>query len=194
MGKLKGKVAFVTGAARGMGRSHALRLAREGADIIALDICEQIPSVPYAMPDKAELAETATMVDAQGQRVVALQGDVRELPAIEDLLGDAVAQLGRLDIVVANAGIVSFGGTRDLDPHARRDGIDVNQPGVGNPCRAAIPHILAHDVGGSLVLISSTVALHGTAGAPHYVTAKTGLIGMMRSLALELGPMGIRVN
>ena len=194
MGKLEGKVAFVTGAARGMGRSHAVRLAREGADVIAIDICEQVPTVAYLMPGEADLAETANMVQALGRRVVARRGDVRELASLEQLLDDAVAELGRLDIVVANAGIATYGTAHGLEPKAWQELIDINQTGVWKTCRAAIPHLVRHGEGGSLVLISSTVGLHGAIGAPHYITAKTGLVGLMRALALELGPMGIQVN
>ncbi len=194
MGNLDGKVAFVTGAARGMGRSHAVRLARDGADVIAIDICEQIPSVPYEMSSEADLAETARLVKEQGRRVFTKQADVRDLAQLESAVGEGVAELGRLDIVVANAGIATFGTSQELDRQTWQDVIDTNLTGVWQTTRAAVPHLLEHGEGGSIVLISSEVALNPAPGAVHYISAKTGVVGVMRVLGLELGPQNIRVN
>jgi (+)-trans-carveol dehydrogenase len=192
-GLLAGKVAFVTGAARGQGRSHALRLAGEGADIIALDLCQQIGSVPYPMGTRAELAETVAAVERLDRRALAVEADVRDLDAVQAGLDAAVAQLGRLDIVCANAGIVSYGMTGELSPQAWRDVLDVNLTGVWHTARAAAGHLAAAG-GGTIILTSSVGGLRGLPALAHYVAAKHGVIGLMRTLALELGADHIRVN
>lgn len=193
-GRVAGKVAFVTGAARGQGRSHAIRLAEEGADIIALDVCRQIDSVPYPMAGRADLAETVAAVERLDRRVVSIEADVRDLDAVQAGLDAAVAQLGRLDIVCANAGIVSYGMSGELSPQAWRDVLDVNLTGVWHTARAAASHLITTGDGGTIVLISSVAGLKGMPIMAHYVSAKHGLIGLMRTLALELGGHGIRVN
>jgi (+)-trans-carveol dehydrogenase len=192
-GRLAGKVAFVTGAARGQGRSHALRLAGEGADIVALDACRQLASVPYPMATPADLKETVAAVERLGRRAVALEVDVRDHDAMRSGLDDAVARLGRLDVVCANAGIVSYGMTEELEPAAWRDLLDVNLTGVWLTVKVAVPHLLVAG-GGSIVLVSSTAGFHGLAALGHYTAAKHGVLGLTKSLALELGPRGIRVN
>lgn len=159
MGKLDGKVAFITGAARGQGRSHAIRLAQEGANIIAVDICWQIDTVPYPMSTPDDLAETVKEVEALDRRIVATQADLRDYGALRAALDDGAAQLGGLDIVAANAGIFSFGRAEDLSEQDWQDMIDINLTGVWHAAKAAIPHIRAGGHGGSIVLTSSTAGL-----------------------------------
>jgi len=192
--KLEGKVALVTGAARGQGRSHALRLAAEGADIIALDICRQVDSVPYAMSTPEDLSETEAQVTALDRRVVTGQVDVRDQPAMKAFVDKGVAELGRLDVVAANAGISSFGELHEMSEQTWRDMIDTNLTGVWNTVRVAVPHMLAGGRGGAIVITSSAAGLRPLHNIGHYVAAKHGLVGLMRALALELGPHEIRVN
>jgi (+)-trans-carveol dehydrogenase len=193
-GRAEGKVAFITGAGRGQGRSHAVRLAQEGADIIALDICHDVAgALPMATP--ADLAETVKLVEALDRRIVAAQADVRDMDAVKAVVDDGVAQLGRLDIVVANAGIASIGGpVESMAPDNWRDTIDINLTGLWHTARAGIPHLIAGGRGGSIVLTSSIGGMHALPNMSHYVSAKHGVIGLMRSLAVELGQHGIRVN
>ena len=193
-GRLEGKVAFITGAARGQGRSHAIRLAQEGADIIAIDVCAQIESVPYAMATPADMAETVKEVEALDRRIVATQADVRDFATVKKALDEGVAQLGRLDIVSANAGICSFGSADELTEQAWRDMIDTNLTGVWHTAKAAIPHLKAGGRGGSIILTSSTAGLMALSNMAHYVSAKHGVVGLMKTLALELAPDMIRVN
>jgi SDR family mycofactocin-dependent oxidoreductase len=193
-GKLEGKVAFITGAARGQGRSHAITLAREGADIIAVDICAQIGSVPYPMATPEDLAQTVKEVETLDRRIVATDVDVRDYDALKQALDDGVAQLGRLDIVSANAGIVSYGRVEELPEQTWRDVIDVNLTGEWHTAKAAIPHLRAGRHGGSIILTSSDAGLKALQNLAHYVAAKHGVIGLMRTLALELAADFIRVN
>ena len=194
MGKLDGKVAFITGAARGQGRSHALRLAQEGADIIAVDICAQVDSVGYPLATPDDLAETVRQVEALDRRIVATQADVRDTAALKQAVDEGVAQLGRLDIVLANAGIASFGPVGDLTDELWDDMIDINLTGVFKTVRAALPHLRAHGEGGAIVITSSTAGIKGMANLAHYVSAKHGVVGLMKTLANELAPDMIRVN
>jgi (+)-trans-carveol dehydrogenase len=180
MARLEGKVAFITGAARGQGRSHAVRLAEEGADIIAVDI-----------GSPTDLAQTVKEVEALDRRIVASQADVRDYGGLTAALDDGVARLGRLDIVVANAGIVSFGTAEELTEQAWRDVIDVNLTGVWHTVKAAIPHLRAAG-GGSIIIIGT--GLKGKPSLGHYAAAKHGVVGLMQSLANELAPDMIRVN
>jgi SDR family mycofactocin-dependent oxidoreductase len=196
MGKLDGKVAFITGAARGQGRSHALRLAQEGADIIAVDICAQIPSVPYPMSTPADLDQTVKEVEAEGRRVVARQVDVRDSSALREAFEDGVAELGAVSIVLANAGIGPMSpqpSDQDWD-----DAIAVDLGGVYRTVRVAIPSMIEQARGGAIVLTSSTSGLVGVAsndpGLLGYTAAKHGVIGLMRSWANYLAPHSIRVN
>jgi (+)-trans-carveol dehydrogenase len=191
MGRVDGKVAFVTGAARGQGRSHALRLAAEGADIIAIDVCAQVASVPYSMATPEDLKETVDAVEALDRRIVARQADVRDYDGLKAALDAGVAELGRLDIVCANAGIGSFAPAAELPEEIWREVIDINLTGVWNTCKAAIAHIAD---GGSLVLTSSAAGLKGMPNIAHYAAAKHGVVGLMRTLAQELAPRMIRVN
>jgi (+)-trans-carveol dehydrogenase len=192
-GRVTGKVAFITGAARGQGRSHAIRLAQEGADIIAVDLCGQIGTVPYPMATEADLAETVSEVEALDRRIVATQADVRDYGAVKAALDDGVAQLGRLDIVSANAGIFGFSTLEDMDETTWQDMIDVNLTGVWHAAKAAISHLRAAG-GGSVILTSSTAGLKAIPNTGHYNAAKHGVVGLMRTLAAELAQDRIRVN
>jgi (+)-trans-carveol dehydrogenase len=193
-GRVEGKVAFITGAARGQGRSHAVRLAQEGADIIAVDLCAQVDTVPFPMATPEDLAETVKEVEALDRRIVATQADVRDYATLKAALDDGVAQLGHLDIVSANAGIASYGRLEDMDDRTWQDVIDTNLTGVWHAAKAAIPHVKAGGHGGSIVLTSSDAGLFAMENIGHYVAAKHGVIGLMRTLALELAPDFIRVN
>ncbi|GAA3635227.1 mycofactocin-coupled SDR family oxidoreductase [Microbacterium awajiense] len=193
MGKLDGKVAFITGAARGQGRAHALRLAQEGADIIAVDLARQIDTVPYAMATPDDLAETVRQVEALDRRIVARQADVRDYDGLKEAVDAGVAELGRIDIVSANAGIFSSAVAEELTDEAWNDMIAVNLTGVWHTAKAAIPHLRAAG-GGSIVITSSTAGLKGHANFVHYVASKHGVVGIMRSLANELAADNIRVN
>lgn len=194
-GRVEGKVAFITGAARGQGRSHALRLAEEGADIIAIDICEPIPSVRYKSATEEDLAETVRQVEGLGRKIVASKADVRDYAAIEAAVNDGVAQFGRLDIVCANAGIMVFSHpTHETPAGDWADTIGINLTGVWHTVKAAIPHIIAGGRGGSIIMTSSVT---GTKSAPNlapYNAAKHGVIGLMKTVANELGPQLIRCN
>jgi (+)-trans-carveol dehydrogenase len=193
-GRVAGKVAFITGAARGQGRSHAIRLAEEGADIIAVDVCEEVPTVPYPGATPADLAETARQVEALDRRIIARQADVRDYAGLKAALDDGVAELGRLDIVCANAGIFSHAPTVELTEEQWGTMIDINLSGVWRTCKAAAPHLIEGGNGGSVIITSSVAGLKGQPQFGHYVAAKHGLVGLMRTLALELAPHSIRVN
>ena len=194
MGRVEGKVAFVTGAARGQGRSHALRLAQEGADIIAVDICSQVDTVRYPMATPQDLEQTVKDVEALDRRIVAVEADVRNLAALKAAVDGGVAELGRLDIVCGNAGIAGFGRADELTDQEWGDMIDINLTGVWHTVRAAIPHLKAGGNGGSIILTSSTAGLMAMENLAHYIAAKHGVVGLMRALALELAPDMIRVN
>ncbi|MBO0680456.1 mycofactocin-coupled SDR family oxidoreductase [Mycolicibacterium sp. S2-37] len=195
-GRVEGKVAFITGAARGQGRSHAVRLAEEGADIIAVDVCRQISSesqIPAATPD--DLAETADLVKGLNRRIVTAEVDVRDFDALKAVVDGGVEQLGRLDIIVANAGIGNGGQTLDKTSEADwTDMIDVNLSGVWKSVKAAVPHMISGGNGGSIILTSSVGGLKPYAHTGHYIAAKHGVIGLMRTFAVELGAQSIRVN
>jgi SDR family mycofactocin-dependent oxidoreductase len=195
-GRLEGKVALVSGGARGQGRSHALRLAEEGADIITFDICESVESVPYDGPSEQDLAETVRQVEALDRRIVATRADVRDFSAVKAVVDDGVTQLGgRLDVVAANAGIFTFGNLATDTPETEWDNVlDINLKGVWHTAKAAAPHMIAAGNGGSIALTSSTAGLKGTQNVSAYTASKHAVVGLMRTLALELGPHGIRVN
>jgi SDR family mycofactocin-dependent oxidoreductase len=194
MGVLEGKVAFVTGAARGQGRSHAVRMAQEGADIVAVDLCKQIDSVPYAMATPDDLAETVRQVEALDRRIVATEADVRDSEGLRTALDDGVAQLGKLDIVAANAGIASFAPADEMTDEMWDDMIATNLTGVFRTARAAMPHLKANPDGGAMVITSSTAGIMGMENLAHYVSAKHGVVGLMKVLAKELAPHRVRVN
>ncbi len=195
MGRVDGKVAFVTGAARGQGRSHAVRLAEEGADIIAIDLCAEVEGMGYPPATAEDLAETVGRVEALDRRIVATQADVRDYDGLRRALDDGVAQLGRLDIVAANAGIGSLPyAAQDITDDIWQDMIDVNLTGVWHTTKAATPHLIDGGNGGAIVITSSAAGLKGYANVAHYSSAKHGLVGLMRTLAAELGPHNIRVT
>jgi SDR family mycofactocin-dependent oxidoreductase len=195
-GKLEGKVAFITGAARGQGRSHAVTLAREGADIIAVDVCKPVSGtdlIPASTPD--DLAQTAELVKGQGRRIVTAEVDVRDFDALAAAVDNGVEQLGRLDVIAANAGIGNGGETLDKTSEEDwRTMIDINLGGVWKAVKAGVPHILAGGRGGSIILTSSVGGLKAYPNTGHYVAAKHGVVGLMRAFAVELGQHNIRVN
>ncbi|REE02923.1 mycofactocin-coupled SDR family oxidoreductase [Citricoccus nitrophenolicus] len=196
VGRLEGKVALISGGARGQGRSHAVRLAEEGADIITFDVCGPIDGVPYPAPNQADLDETVRQVEALDRRIVARQADVRDYAAVKAVVDEGVAELGgRLDIVSASAGIFTFGPLAAETTEEDWDTmLDINLKGVWQTVKAATPHMIAADNGGSVVLTSSTAGIKGTYGVAAYTAAKHGVVGLMKTLALELGPQNIRVN
>ena len=195
MGRMDGKVAFITGAARGQGRAHAVRLAQEGADIVVTDLAGPVETVTYTPATSDDLAETAKEVEALGRRVISFEADVRDHDALRAGLDAAVAELGGLDVVVANAGIINaVRPSWELDEADWQTMIDINLSGVWHTTKAAIPHLIERGPGGSLVLISSTAGLRGIPGIAHYNAAKHGVLGLSRTLANELAPHRIRVN
>jgi (+)-trans-carveol dehydrogenase len=194
MARLDGKVALISGGARGQGRSHALRLAEEGADIVTFDLCEQIESVPYGMSSEEDLNETVRMVEDLDQRIVARKADVRDLGQVESVVEEGISEFGHIDIVCANAGIFSAAPAWELTEEQWQDMIDTNLTGVWRTCKAVIPHMIEHGEGGSIIITNSASGMMGLPGQAHYVSAKHGLVGLMKSLANELGPHMIRVN
>ena len=192
-GRVEGKVAFVTGAARGQGRSHAIRLAEEGADVIAVDVCADYASVSYAMATEGDLAETVKQVEALDRRIVATVADVRDAAALKQAVDDGVAQLGRLDIVSANAGICTVQSWDEVTPRVWQDTLDTNLTGVWNTMVVAVPHLIAAG-GGSIICTSSTAGIKGLPFLAPYVAAKHGVVGIARTMANELAQHKIRVN
>jgi SDR family mycofactocin-dependent oxidoreductase len=192
-GRVAGKVAFITGAGRGQGRSHAIRLAEEGADIIAVDICRDYDTVAYPMATEADLAETVKAVEALDRRIVAAQADVRDAAGLKAAVDDGVAQLGRLDIVSANAGICTIQPWDEVTPAAWQDTLDTNLTGVWNTMVVSVPHLIAAG-GGSIICTSSTAGIKGLPYLAPYVAAKHGVVGIARSMANELAAHRIRVN
>jgi len=197
VGSLEGRVALITGAARGMGRAHAVKLAGEGADVIAVDICAGFESTDYPGATTDDLAETGRLVESQGRRILVGQVDVRDFEAMQAVVGEGVREFGRLDIVVANAGIIRV--TDDEDRQQTfRDIVDVNLVGAWNTVDAAIPALIAGGRGGSIVLTSSTQGIKalGTdrAGPQAYAASKRALVALMQGWATQLAPHWIRVN
>jgi SDR family mycofactocin-dependent oxidoreductase len=198
MSRFSGKVAVVTGSGRGQGRNHAIRLAAEGAYVVALDICHDIDSVAYDMATRADLEETARLVRQHGRNVITAEVDVRDAAAVAGAVVDAAQQLGGIDIVLANAGIGLM--KANLDPaRAFRDQLDVNLVGVWNTVQAAAPLMIEQRRGGAIVLTSSAFGLtgrggDGAGGNDGYVASKHGVVGLMRTFANWLAPHGIRVN
>ena len=198
MSRLEGKVAFISGVARGQGRSHAIRMAEEGAHIIGFDICDQIDSVAYAMPTIDDLHETARLVESGGGRILAAEADVRDEDSVQAVLDKGLAEFGRLDIVVANAGIMPVLGPKANTLQAWKDAIDVLLTGVYITVAAGIPKIVDGGRGGSVIITSSTAGLKslvsGSAGSFGYGAAKHGVVGLMRGFATTYAAQGIRVN
>jgi SDR family mycofactocin-dependent oxidoreductase len=200
-GRVEGKVAFITGAARGQGRSHAVALAREGADIVALDIAAQIPSVPYPMSTEADLDETVRLVEEAGGRALPVTADVRDIHAMDQAVKAARAEFGHIDIVLANAGVLHISdGSESLDESAERwaDAVGVMLTGVFNTLRVVHQPMIEQGRGGAIVITSSTAGLSGmhdgTGGIAAYTASKHGVVGLMRGYAKLLGPHNIRVN
>ena len=193
MGRVEGKVAFVTGAARGQGRAHALRLAEEGADIIAVDLCDQIGSVPYAMANTGDLEETVREIEALDRRIVTRKADVRNADAVQSALAAGESELGPVDILVANAGIFSTEPSETMTRQTWHDMIDTNLTGVWNACQAVLPGMKERQ-SGSMILTSSTAGVKGFPTLAHYTAAKHGVVGLMKALAGEFGQFNIRVN
>lgn len=194
MGRLDGKVAFITGAARGQGRAHAIRMAEEGASIIAVDICEQIDTVSYELSTMEELQETAKLVEDTDQRIVVAKADVRDRASLQAALDKGLAEFGRLDIVSANAGIWSSAAFVDLEDDMYQDMIDVQMKGPWNTCKVTVPKLIEQDQGGSVIITSSVAGKKGFPHQSHYNMAKGAAIMLMRTLANELAPNSIRVN
>jgi SDR family mycofactocin-dependent oxidoreductase len=195
MARLSGHVALVTGAGRGQGRSHCIRLAEEGADIIAVDICASIGNgIPYEMATPAELEETATLVRATGQRCHARAADVRSIDDLRAAVDAGISELGALTTVVANAGVISSGNSWELSEDEWNTVIAVNLTGVWNTTRATIPGLIEAGNGGSIVIISSAAGIRGHVPYAHYVASKHGGVGLMKALSNELAEYSIRVN
>lgn len=195
MGRMRDKVVLITGAARGQGRAHAVRLAEEGADIIALDLCAQASTVTYPMSTKQDLDETAGLVEGLGRRVVARVADVRDQAALDAAVRDGVAELGRLDGLALNAGIAEVGReTWEFSDEQWQETIDINLTGVWRSAKAAVPTMIACGNGGSIAITSSYAGLNGVRNSAAYVSSKHGVVGLMRTMANELGDHRIRVN
>jgi SDR family mycofactocin-dependent oxidoreductase len=198
MGRFDGKVAFITGAARGQGRSHAVRFAEEGADVIALDICAPIDTVSYPLATAEDLVETVGRVEELGRRMVAAEADVRDHNAVKAAFGKGLAELGRVDFVIANAGIGAIGFDEPDPVRSFLDAIHVNLLGTWNTVRVALPTLVEQGQGGSIVIISSTAGLKGIGGVggggEGYTASKHGVVGLMRSFATNYAQHNIRVN
>jgi SDR family mycofactocin-dependent oxidoreductase len=194
LGRLNGKVALVSGAARGQGRSHAIRLAQEGADIVAFDLCEDFSTVDYGMATEADLNETVLAVEALDRRILAEKMDVRDSVGLRRLVESASAAFGRLDIVVANAGILQIAPFTEVSDELWDDVIGTNLTGVFKTVRAALPVILEGGRGGAVVLIASTAGVKGHANTAPYSAAKHGVVALTRVLANEYGRHWIRTN
>ena len=193
MGKLDGKVALITGGARGQGRSHALTLAREGADIVICDIASQIETVPYHMATEDQLTETVRLVEDLDRRCVAVKADVRDPSQVQSVVDRAINEFGKIDILSANAGIFSFSTIAEMSDQMWHDMIDTNLTGVFNSMRAVVPHMVRQGYG-RIVATSSVAGRMGFANIAHYVSAKWGVIGLVKSLAQEVAANGITVN
>ena len=188
-------MAYITGAARGQGRAHAVRLASEGADIVAIDVCGPVTdTVTYPMPTSEDLAETVRLVEQSGRKVLAREVDIRDLAAQQQVVADAIEQFGRLDIVVANAGILSWGRMFEMSEEQWDTVIDVNPNGTWRTVRAAVPAMIEAGNGGSIIIVSSSAGTKATPGNGHYSASKHGLVAITNALAIEVGEFGIRVN
>lgn len=193
-GRLRGRVAMITGAARGQGRAHAVRFAEEGADLTLLDVCGPVAELGYPPATSDDLDETVALAEEAGARVVARRADVRDLDDVQAAVTDGVRALGRLDVVVANAGISDWGRLWEITPEQWRTMLDVNLTGVWHTLRAAVPPMIEADRGGSIITISSVAGTKPLPGQSHYSAAKHGIVGLSGTAALELAPYRIRVN
>ena len=195
MGRLDGKVVLISGVARSQGRSHALRFAEEGADVIGFDVLDEIKGSPSAPATQADMDETVRQVEALDRRIIATKADVRDWAAVKAAVDDGVAQLGRLDVVLGNAGVFTAPSlAEDMEDDIFLDTLDINVAGVWRTAKAAIPHLKKNAHGGSIIMTSSVAGLMGYPNFAHYVASKHAVVGLMRTLALELAPHGIRVN
>jgi len=194
MGRVEGKVAFISGAARGQGRSHAIALAREGANIIATDLCAPVASAPYDMGTREDLDETVRLVEEAGGKIVARVADVRDLEAMTAAVDEGVEAFGRLDIILGNAGVCTYGDVATMDEAKWQEMIDIDLTGVWKTVRAGVQHMIDAGNGGAIVLTSSTAGLRNLNQIGHYVAAKHGVTGLAKALANELAPHNIRVN
>lgn len=194
MGRVDGKVAFITGAGRGQGRSHAVTLAQEGASIIAVDVCHDVEGIAMPLATPEDLQQTVEEVEAAGGKIVAREADVRDLATLEAALDEGIAAFGPPDVVVANAGVAAYKDFPALTESVWKTTLDVNLTGVYRTVKAALPSMVEAGKGGSIIIISSGTAFRGGGLLTDYATSKGGLVGLMRSLALELGPHWIRVN
>ncbi|MET0899270.1 MAG: mycofactocin-coupled SDR family oxidoreductase [Mycobacterium sp.] len=194
-GPLDGRVAFVTGAARGQGRAHAVRLATEGADIVAIDICGPVSdTITYPSATSDELAETVRLVEETGRKILAREVDVRDLAAQQQVVADAIEQFGRLDVLVVNAGVLSWGRMFEMSEEQWDTVIATNLSGAWRTVRAAVPAMIEAGNGGSIIMVSSSAGLKATPGNGHYSASKHGVVAITNALALEVGEFGIRVN
>ena len=193
---LSGKVAFITGAARGQGRNHAVRLAREGASIIAIDACGAVASAnTYPAATEEDLAATVSLVEAEGQKIIARRADVRDSAALEQIVADGVAEFGgRLDVVVANAGISNWNRFWEMPDDQWQTMIEINLTGIWRTLKASVPAMIAAGNGGSIITVSSVAGIKSLPGSGHYSAAKHGVVGLTKTAAIELGEYGIRVN
>jgi SDR family mycofactocin-dependent oxidoreductase len=192
---LAGKVAYVTGAARGQGRSHCVRLARAGADIVAIDACGPVAEHNgYPPAEPADLAETVNLVEGEGRKIRAEPVDVRDAAGQRRVVSDAIDQFGRLDIVVANAGVLNWGRLWEISARQWQDTIDINLTGLWNTVKAVVPPMIEAGNGGSIITISSAAGIKAVPGCGHYCASKFGVVALTNSLAVELGEFGIRVN
>jgi SDR family mycofactocin-dependent oxidoreductase len=194
MGQLDGQVAFITGVGRGQGRSHAVTLAREGADIIGLDLCGKLDSTSYDGTSNEDLLETRRLVEEAGRTIVAEQADVRDFGQVKGVFDRGLEEFGRVDIVIPNAGICAGAKTWEITEDAWQEMIDINLTGVWHTVKAAVPQMIEQNDGGAIVFIGSTEALKGAENISAYAASKHGVTGLMTSLARELGEYGIRVN
>jgi SDR family mycofactocin-dependent oxidoreductase len=192
--RLDGRVALVTGAARGQGRSHALRLAELGADLVLVDVCADLPRIPYGQPGRDQLDDTARAAREAGAEVRTVVADVRDGAAMQDAVLVAVTELGGIDIVVANAGVIQLKPATEIGPEDWADIIGINLTGTWNTIAPAIAPMIDQGRGGVIVITSSAAGLKGPPNMAHYAASKSGVIGLMRSLSAELGPHSIRVN
>jgi len=195
MGRVQGKVAFVTGAGRGQGRSHCLALAREGARIVACDVASgTLPGVEYPLATLADLEETERLVKEAGGEIVIAEADVRDRAAIDLVVQQGLDAFGFIDVVVANAGVFTWGEAEDLSWEGWHTVIDINLHGTWHTVQACLPQMLERGKGGSIMMTASQIATRGQSNAVGYAASKAGIVGMMRALAAELAPQGIRVN
>jgi SDR family mycofactocin-dependent oxidoreductase len=192
---LAGRVAYVTGAARGQGRSHCVRLARAGADIVAIDACGPVATHNgYEPATPEDLAETVSLVEGEGRKILAREVDVRDAAGQQRVIADAIEQFGRLDIVVANAGVLNWGRLWEISAEQWQETLDTNLTGLWHTIKATVPQMIKAGNGGSIITISSAAGIKAVPGCGHYCASKFGVVGLTNSLAVELGEFGIRVN